>query len=91
MSATKQDKNTSRKKMEPDTKAAARSESPSSELKVALDSKRDLKERIAALVRLINSICNGEETMPVVLKIIEDRDEPLRLRLTALQVVQTAK
>ncbi len=89
MSAAKQSKEAKKKSMQA-SETAAGNASPESYLKVAIDPTQGTKERNSALVRLTGSLCDGDERMPAILKMIGDTNEPLQLRMTALQIVQTA-
>ena len=57
---------------------------------IAADSRKTTKARVAALVNLTSDLCNDGAVFRSVLEIFQDRSAPVKVRLTALQVLQAA-
>jgi len=71
-------------------RAAAAPKSPGSLLSVATDEKKSVKQRVAALAQSPLAVCENQENLEAVLKILRDKSEPIQVRLAALQTLQTA-
>jgi hypothetical protein len=57
---------------------------------VASDSRKATKARVVALANLTSELCNDGAVFRSVLEILKDRSAPVKVRLTALQVLQAA-
>jgi hypothetical protein len=57
---------------------------------VATNARKPIEERIAALMQVPLAVCEKDENLQAVLNILRDQDEPIELRLAALQTMQAA-
>jgi hypothetical protein len=75
------------------SKAKGRAAAPKSSgslLSVATDTTKSVKQRVAALAQSPLAVCENEQNLEAVLKILRDRSEPIEVRLAALQTLQAA-
>jgi len=92
---TKKATKRSTKKSTKSTKKAAKSRpsarrSPRAALAVATSSKESSPRRIAALQEVPLAVCENDENLNSLLNILRDRNEPIKVRLAALQSIQAA-
>ena len=92
---TKKATKKSTKKSTKSTKKAAKSRpsarrSPRAALAVAKSSKESSPRRIAALQEVPLAVCENDENLNSLLNILRDRNEPIKVRLAALQSIQAA-
>jgi len=92
---TKKATKKSTKKSTKSTKKAAKSRpsarrSPRAALAVATSSKESSPRRIAALQEVPLAVCENDENLNSLLNILRDRNEPIKVRLAALQSIQAA-
>lgn len=59
-------------------------------LSVATSVRRTVKERVAALAEVPTAVCESDENLQAILKILRDTDEDVKVRLAALQTLQAA-
>ena len=59
-------------------------------LATARSKTKPVKERVAALAQLPTTVCGDDRTFQAVLGILQDRAEPISVRLEALQTLQAA-
>jgi uncharacterized protein (UPF0147 family) len=71
------------------TKAAVR-RTPRAAMSVATSSKKPTQQRVAALAEVPLAVCENDENLQSLLKILRDRAEPIKVRLAALQSLQAA-
>lgn len=64
--------------------------SPRGALAVAINSRKPVQERIAALAQMPLAVCEKDENLQAVLNMLRDPNEPIALRLAALQTMQAA-
>jgi hypothetical protein len=57
---------------------------------IAADSRKTTKARVAALASLTSDLCKDGAVFGSVVEIFQDRSAPVKVRLTALQVLQAA-
>lgn len=57
---------------------------------IAANASRPIRERIAALMRAPLAICENDQNLQTALQLLRGKHEPLKLRLAALQALQTA-
>jgi len=75
------------------SKPKARASAPKpagSPLSVAKDATKSVKQRVAALMQAPLAVCENEQNLEAVLKILRDQNEPIEVRLAALQTLQAA-
>jgi hypothetical protein len=75
------------------SKAKGRAAAPKSSgslLSVATDATKSVKQRVAALAQSPLAVCENEQNLEAVLKILRDKSEPIEVRLAALQTLQAA-
>ena len=92
---TKKTTKKSTKKTTKSTKKAAKSRpsarrSPRAALAVATSSKESSPRRVAALQEVPLAVCENDENLNSLLNILRDRNEPIKVRLAALQSIQAA-
>jgi hypothetical protein len=59
-------------------------------MSVAMNARKTVKERVAALAELPGAVCESDENLQAVLKVLRDTDEPVNVRLAALKSIQAA-
>lgn len=59
-------------------------------LSVATDAQKSVGERVAAMAEVSLSLCENDRSLQATLKVLRDRNEPLEVRLAALQSLQAA-
>jgi hypothetical protein len=64
--------------------------SAQSALKTATNARKSVKERVAALVEAPLAVCENDESLQAMLKILRDKNEAVEVRLAALQSLQAA-
>jgi HEAT repeat protein len=69
-------------------RAAVRS--PRAAMSVATSGSKSMKERVAALAETPQAVCENDESLQAVLKILRSKEEPVEVRLAALQSLQAA-
>jgi hypothetical protein len=69
---------------------AAAPKSSASLLSVATDVTKSVKQRVAALAQSPLAVCENEQNLEAVLKILRAKSEPIEVRLAALQTLQAA-
>ncbi len=57
---------------------------------IAINVKKGVKERVAALSEVPLAVCEKDENLQAVLKVLRSPDEPVEVRLAALQSLQAA-
>ena len=72
------------------TKKVSARRSPRAALAVATSSKRSAQQRVAALAEVPLAVCENDENLNALLKVLRDRKEPIKVRLAALQSLQAA-
>jgi HEAT repeat protein len=70
-------------------KAAAK-RSGRSAFSVGTNTRRTVKERVAALAEAPLMVCESDKDLQAMLKVLANKDEPVRVRLAALQSLQAA-
>ena len=87
--------------MATETKAAKRSKSAKKPkraakrsarraLSVATNARRTVKERVAAMAEAPLAVCESDENLQAMLNVLRNKDEPVEVRLAALQSLQAA-
>jgi hypothetical protein len=84
-----------KKKAAKSSKPARKAESPAKRpargaMAVAANAGKPVEERIAALTQVSLAVCEKDENLQAVLSILRDQEEPIELRLAALQTIQAA-
>ncbi|HKI00766.1 MAG TPA: hypothetical protein VKK31_02185 [Thermoanaerobaculia bacterium] len=84
-----------KKKAAKSSKSARKAKSPAKKsarggMAVAAGARKPTEERIAALMQVPLAVCEKDEDLQTVLNILRNQDEPIELRLAALQVIQAA-
>lgn len=59
-------------------------------MSIATSARRTVKERVAALLEAPRAVCENDENLQAVLNILRNKNEPLEVRLAALQTLQAA-
>ena len=59
-------------------------------MSVATSARRTVKERVAALVEAPLAVCENDENLQAVLNVLRNKNEPVEVRLAALQTLQAA-
>jgi len=72
------------------TSARRPKRSARSAMSVATNARKTVKERVAALAEVPVAVCERDENLQAVLKVLRDKDEPVNVRLAALKSLQTA-
>jgi len=57
---------------------------------IATSARKTVEERVAALVEAPLAVCENDENLQAVLNILRDKNEPVEVRLAALQTIQAA-
>jgi hypothetical protein len=68
----------------------AASRSARAAVSVATNAKNTTARRVAALAETPSAICDSDASLQALLKVLRDRDEPIKVRLAALQAIQAA-
>lgn len=71
-------------------KSPARKKSARGALSAAANERKPVQERIAAMTQVPLAVCEKDENLQAVLNILSDPNEPLEVRLAALQTLQAA-
>jgi HEAT repeat protein len=61
-----------------------------SALKTATNERKTVKERVEALAEAPLAVCENDESLQAMLKVLRDKAEPVEVRLAALQSLQAA-
>src|SRR5262245_30121251 len=61
-----------------------------SALKVATSARKSIKERVAALANVSLAICESDKDLQTVLNVLRNREEPVPVRLAAMDALATA-
>jgi hypothetical protein len=64
--------------------------SPSAAVAVATNSRKPVKERIAAMANVTQAVCESDNKLQALLKVLRNTNEPTPVRLAALQALQAA-
>ena len=64
--------------------------SPSAAVTVATSARKPVKERIAAMANVTQAVCENDNKFQALLKVLRNTNEPIRVRLAALQALQAA-
>jgi uncharacterized protein (UPF0147 family) len=59
-------------------------------LSIATTAQKSVKERVAAMAELPTAVCENDDSLQAILKVVRDKSEPAKVRLAALQAVQAA-
>jgi len=59
-------------------------------LSIATSARRTVKQRVAAMAEAPLAVCESDKDLQAMLKVLRNRDEPLRVRLAALQSLGAA-
>jgi hypothetical protein len=59
-------------------------------MSIAIRPANTVKERVAALARVPTAVCEDDQNLQSVLKVLRNEDEPVKVRLAALQAIQAA-
>ena len=82
--------NKKRRKRAKPKRASAVKMSPSAAVTVATNSRKPVKERIAAMANVAQAVCDNDNKFQALLKVLRNTNEPIRVRLAALQALQAA-
>ena len=76
------------------TKAAKRSKSAKvstqAAMSIATSPQRTVKQRVAAMAEVPLAVCESDKDLQKMLKVLSNKDEPIEVRLAALQSLQAA-
>lgn len=86
---TKKPKGTKRSIAARKKKSAARSGTAGA-LSIASSSRKTVTERVAALAQAPLAVCESDKNLQSVLSLLRNKDEPIDVRLAALQAIQAA-
>ena len=64
--------------------------SSSAAVTVATNARKPVKERIAAMGNVTQAVCEKDNKFQALLKVLRNTNEPIRVRLAALQALQAA-
>ena len=78
------------KTSKPARKARSTPAKPDALLSVATDTRKTAKQRVEALAQLPLAVCEDEDNLQAILKILRDKAESIEVRLAALQSLQAA-
>jgi hypothetical protein len=90
---------TKKSKAAKSSKSARKSKSPAKSsakksargaLAIATSSQRTVKQRVAALAEAPLAVCENDENLQAMLNLLRDKDQPVKVRLAALQSLQAA-
>jgi hypothetical protein len=59
-------------------------------LSIATSSRKSVKERVAAMTEISTAVCGDDENLQAMLNVLRDQNEPIEVRLAALQSLQAA-
>jgi hypothetical protein len=59
-------------------------------LSIATDAKKTVEQRVAAMAEAPLAVCENDANLQAMLKVLRDNEEPLEVRLAALQALQAA-
>jgi hypothetical protein len=59
-------------------------------LRIATSARRTVKQRVAAMAEAPLAVCESDKDLQAMLKVLRDRDEPVKVRLAALQSLGAA-
>lgn len=59
-------------------------------MSVATSAKKSAQQRVAALAEVPLAVCDDDQNLQALLKILRDQKEPIKVRLAALQSIQAA-
>lgn len=59
-------------------------------MSIATSARRSVEERVAALAEAPLAVCESDQNLQSMLKVLRDKDEPVEVRLAALQAIQAA-
>jgi hypothetical protein len=59
-------------------------------LSIATNAKKTVSQRVAAMAELPLAVSDGEENLLAMMKVVRDQDEPIKVRLAALQSLQAS-
>ena len=59
-------------------------------MSIATSARRSVKERVAALAEVPLAVCESDKDLQAVLKVLRDKNQPVEVRLAALQSLQAA-
>ena len=76
-------------KSTPKARAAA-PKSAAALFSIATDPRKTVKQRVDAITQVPLAVCENDENLQAVLKILRDKNEPIDVRLAALQSLQAA-
>lgn len=76
---------TSKSAKQPEVRRSARGK-----LSIATNASKPVKDRVAAMTDLPLAVSDGEENLDAMMKVVRNQDEPLEVRLAALQSLQAA-
>ena len=83
-------RNEKRRKRAKPKRASAAKMSPSAAVTVATNSRKPVKERIAAMANVTQAVCESDNKLQALLKVLRNTNEPTPVRLAALQALQAA-
>jgi len=78
------------KKAKPAKKATAIKRSMRSAMSVATNTESTVKQRVAAMAQAPLAVCESDKDLQGMLKVLANKDEPIKVRLAALQSLQAA-
>lgn len=64
--------------------------SPSAAVTAATNSRKPVKERIAAMANVTQAVCENKNKLQALLKVLRNPQEPISVRLASLQALQAA-
>jgi hypothetical protein len=80
----------SKKRSKRVVKRAKATPAPRAAVAVATSAKNPVRERVAAMAHITQAVCDDDQKLQSVLKVLRDTDEPTPVRLAALQALQAA-
>ena len=80
----------SKKRSKRVVKRAKSTPAPRAAVAVATSAKNPVRERVAAMAHITEAVCEDDQKLQSVLKVLRDTDEPTPVRLAALQALQAA-
>jgi hypothetical protein len=86
---TKKRKVAKKKAAAPKPKAPAR-RSARAAMSVAMSARKSVGERVAAMAEVPLAVCESDENLQSMLNVLRDKNEPIDVRLAALQSIQAA-
>jgi hypothetical protein len=79
-----------KKTKSPKKRKVATKRSYRSAMSVATSAERTVKQRVAAMAELPLAVCESDKNLQAILNVLRNKDEPLEVRLAALQSLQAA-